>query len=211
MKVFVRLLVHLFVMIGVSSTHAGAYEDFFKAVAIDDEGTVKALLQRGFDANNVDPRGHPALVLALRENAGKVVDVLLAAPDIRVDLSNAAGETALMMAALRGDLPHARQLLERGAAIQRDGWTPLHYAASGPSTSLVEWLLDRGAPLEARSPNGTTPLMMAARYGPEDSALLLWKRGADPSLRNDRDLDAAAFARQGGREALAEKLAAKRP
>jgi len=37
-----------------------------------------------------------------------------------------------MMAALRGSLEWTQRLIERGAAINRDGWTPLHYAASGP-------------------------------------------------------------------------------
>ena len=211
MKQSLRILFYLFVFIGFSVCQAGAYEDFFKAVGIDDEGTVQSLLQRGFDPNSLDPKGQPALVLALREGSGKVAGRLLEHPDLRVDLANTADETPLMMAALRGNLVVAKKLIERGAAPRRDGWTPLHYAASGPSTPLVEWLLERGAPLEARSPNGTTPLMMAARYGPEDSALALLKHGADPKARNDRDLDAAAFARLGGREPLAERLAALRP
>jgi hypothetical protein len=48
--------------------------------------------------------------------------------------------------------------------------------------------------------------MMAARYGAEPSVDLLLQRGADPKLKNDRQLSAADFARQGGREALAQRL-----
>ncbi len=69
-------------------------------------------------------------------------------------------------------------------------------------------LLDRGAPIDARSPNGTTPLMMAARYGSERSVELLVRRGADLRARNQLDLGAADFAREAGREALARQLAA---
>jgi ankyrin repeat protein len=72
---------------------------------------------------------------------------------------------------------------------------------------VLALLLDKGAPVNARSPNGTTPLMMAARYGSEQSVDLLLARGADPTALNDRQLGAADFARQGGREALAERLA----
>jgi ankyrin repeat protein len=50
--------------------------------------------------------------------------------------------------------------------------------------------------------------MMAARYGSEASVQLLLERGADARLRNDRQLSAADFARLGGREKLAERLAA---
>jgi ankyrin repeat protein len=71
---------------------------------------------------------------------------------------------------------------------------------------VVSFLLDRGAEIEARSPNGTTALMMAARYGAYDAAERLLARGADLRTRNDLGLNAADFARQGDREALAAKL-----
>ncbi len=58
----------------------------------------------------------------------------------------------------------------------------LHYAATGPSTELLALLLDRGADINALAPNRNTPLMMAARYGPEDSVKLLVQRGADKKL-----------------------------
>jgi ankyrin repeat protein len=60
--------------------------------------------------------------------------------------------------------------------------------------------------VDARSPNGSTPLMMAARYGSEASVDLLLARGANPKLRNQRDLSAADFARMDGRDALAQRL-----
>jgi ankyrin repeat protein len=132
--------------------------------------------------------------------------VLLAHPELKADAANTTEETPLMMAALRGELEPARRLLERGASLERPGWTPLHYAASGPNPALVKLLLDRGSPIDARSPNGTTPLMMAARYGAEESAALLLERGADVGLRNQLDLAAADFARAVGREALARRL-----
>ena len=71
---------------------------------------------------------------------------------------------------------------------------------------MVAWLLERGAALEARSPNGTTALMMAARYGNEQSAELLLEKHAIPEARNDHGLTAADFARAAGREALAKRL-----
>jgi ankyrin repeat protein len=41
--------------------------------------------------------------------------VLLANPKLKVDVANAAGETALMMAALQGRLDWSSKLIERGA------------------------------------------------------------------------------------------------
>ena len=138
-----------------------------------------------------------------------VVKALLASPRIDVDLANEQGETPLMMAALRGNLEMAKTLIERGAKIDKAGWTPLHYAASGPSPAMVAFLLDRGAAIEALSPNNTTPLMMAARYGAIDSADLLRQRGADLARRNQRELNAADFAKGAGRDDLAARLMPK--
>lgn len=187
---------------------AGAYEDFFKAVTFDDAATIEQLLRRGFDPNSVDEAGQGALFLAMREGSFKVAAALLKAPGLKVDQANDAGETPLMMAALRGHEDWLPQLVAQGAGIDREGWTPLHYAATGPQPAAVAWLLERGARADARSPNGTTPLMMAARYGSEESVDILLRRGADPKLRNQLNLTAADFARVAGRESLAQRLAA---
>lgn len=189
---------------------AGAYDDFFAAVRGNDARQVRALLERGFDPNAPDEKGQVALFLALRDDAPNVAAVLLEHPDLKVDATNNANETPLMIAALRGKREWVERLLARGAALAREGWTPLHYAASGPEPRIVALLVDRGAPLEARSPNRTTPLMMAAGYGAIDSADLLLARGADAKTRNDAGLDAAGFARRAGRDALAVRLEAAR-
>ena len=75
-----------------------------------------------------------------------------------------------------------------------------------PAGRLVELLLSRGASLEAEAPNGTTALMLAAQTGPEATVELLLRRGADARRRNQRDLQAADFARLGGRDWLADRL-----
>jgi ankyrin repeat protein len=193
---------------GTPPAHAGTYEDFFKAVSLDDASTVERLLQRGFDPNSVDEAGQGALFLAMREGAFKVATTLLKSPGLKVDQPNSAGETALMMAALRGHEDWLPQLVAQGAGIEREGWTPLHYAATGPQPATVAWLLERGARVDTRSPNGTTPLMMAARYGSEESVDLLLRRGADPKLRNQLNLTAADFARLAARDRLAQRLVA---
>lgn len=188
------------------AAHAGAYEDFFKAVAMDDAGGVQSLLQRGFDPNSRDERGQVPLYLSLREGSFKVATLLLQSPQTQVDIENAVGETPVMMAALKGQADWVQRLVEKGAKVERKGWTPLHYAASGPQAEVVGWLVAHGAPLDARSPNGTTPLMMAARYGSEDAALLLLAKGADAKARNEKNLSAGDFARLAGRDKLGERL-----
>ncbi len=206
MRFHLKFIFHLIVAIWVSSAAAGPKEDFFKAVEIDAAHIVKGLLAEGFDPNERDGQGQVPLFLALRSESRQVVAALLANPKTEIDAVNPHGETPVMMAAMRGDLALTRQLLERGARLAREGWTPLHYAASGPEPKVVELLLDRGAPIDALSPNGTTPLMMAARYGSIDAADLLLRRGANKALRNQRDLAAADFAAAAGRDELAQRL-----
>ena len=213
-KFYVRLLSYLILIAGVSVAAAGAYDDFFKSVINDDARTVENLLGRGFDPNSQDDKGQNLLYLSQREGALKVAQVLLAQPQLRIDLPNNAGETALMMAALRDQDSWVAKLLDKGARIEginqagQPGWTPLHYAAAAPGNKALMVLLARGARIDARSPNGTTPLMMAAQYGSEDAVDALLKQGADLRLRNDLNLGAADFAQRGGREALASRLAA---
>jgi uncharacterized protein len=181
-------------------------EEFFIATKVDNDRTVRQLLAAGFDPNTQDPKGDVALVLAVKEDAPKVAAALLAHPKIRVDAANKAGETALMMAALRGNEEWVRRLISNGAKINRAGWTPLHYAASGGEPKLVALLLDQGADIEAASPNGTTALMMAAGYGAQDSAVLLVSRGAKSRAKNMAGLDAVEFARRAGRDKLVKQL-----
>ncbi len=206
MKYHFRLLAYIVLFIGFSCARAGAYEDFFIAVNRDDDRGVVKLLERGFDPNSRDPKGQTGLILALRDESPRVAEALWKSPALDVDVQNASGETALMMAALRGQVAWMRRLLERGAAPHKDGWSPIHYAATGPDVKALALLLERGAPVEATSPDKDTPLMMAARYGAEASVDLLLARGASASVTNGRNLDAVDLARAGGRDFLVERL-----
>lgn len=203
-----KFILYFVVSLAFSAANAQPAVDFFRAINVDDAGTVKRLLERGFDPNTVDEKGQVGLYLALREESPKALAVLLAHPQTRIDAVNQADETPLMMAALRGQLDAARQLLDRGASLNRPGWAPLHYAASGPEPRMVALLLERGAQIEAPSPNRTTPLMMAARYGAEEAVDLLLARGASLRARNDAGLGPVDFAALAGRESLAARLKA---
>ena len=206
MRTYMKFIAYLVLVAWVSMASADPVVDFFRAVNADDERSVKTLLAAGFDPNTPDPQGQVGLYLAMRDEASKVATALIAHPTLKIDATNAAGETALMMAALRGNLDWTRRLLERGAAINRAGWSPLHYAASGPGLAVVKFLVERGAEINAPSPNRSTPLMMASRYGAWDSADWLLDRGADARLLNDRSLGAVDFARTAGRDGLVRRI-----
>lgn len=206
MRSYFRIAFHVLVLLVASSARADAYVDFFRALQIDNSSAVAEWLMRGFDPNARDEKGQPALLLAMREGSFKSAELLLTQAQLDVDAANASKETALMMAALKGHTPWCRRLIDRGARVSRDGWSPLHYAATGPQPEIVALLLERGASVDARAPNGNTPLMMAALYGKEESVGLLLQRGADPTLRNAQQRSAVDLARATGRDFLVPAL-----
>ena len=188
---------------------ASDFEDYSRALVSDNSSTMVNLIFRGFDANTLDSRGRPGLVAALHQDSLKVFDVLLKAPKIDVNLASRQNETPLMMACIKGHLKLAKELIKRGADVNREGWTPLHYAASAdtPQTlDIIKLLLEENAYIDAASPNGTTPLMLAAQYSSEAVVKLLLEEGADITLRNQRNLTAADFAKLVDRQYMADLL-----
>lgn len=183
--------------------------DFFRAVQMDDAGTVRSLLGK-VDPNDVNPiGGEPALVLAVREGSMQVFDALLRYPGTNVDTPAMNGNTALMMAAFKHNQPAAEALIAKGAAVNRPGWTPLHYAAASGDNDIARLLLAHGARVDAQSPPASgkyTPLMMAAREGHQDSALFLLGQGADPQLKNSEGLTAAQIAQRADHGAIAAAI-----
>ena len=178
---------------------AGVYEDFFAAVKRDNASTMQAVLARGFDVNTRGPNGEIGLSMALFEESEKVVQVLMAWPKTDVNAINSKGESPLMLAALRGQEDVAQRLIKKGADVNKTGWTPLHYAASGGKVPLLKLLIENHAYIDAESPNGTTPLMMAAMYGTGAAVELLLQEGADPRLTNQQGLTALQFAQRAER------------
>jgi len=101
--------------------------------------------------------------------------------------ANKNGEQPLQLAAWNGHMEAVKWLLEHGAALNREGnyWGALHYAVFNGHMDLAKYLIGRGAEVNARSPNGSTPLMMAAREGREDMTKVLLESGGDPKAKND--------------------------
>ena len=151
------------------------------------------------------------LTIALQNDANKAVAALLASRRLNVEARNAKDESPLMMAAIKGNVEAVKALIARDADVNKTGWTPLHYAASAGSPQhavIISLLLENHAYIDAASPNGTTPLMMAAHYGSTEALQLLLDEGADPTLKNQLGLTAADFALRVSRTESAERIAA---
>jgi len=196
---YFRLLLYGLVFYGFSLASAGSYEDFFKAIKQDDAKTMQSLLQRGFDPNTLDPEARHGLTMAVAEPSLKVAEVLIQAKGINVNFLNSANESALMYAALKGQLALAKLLISKDADVNKTGWTPLHYAATNGHVDVIQLLLDNHAFVDAASPNGSTPLMLAAQYGTAQAVKLLLDEGAEPLHKNEQGLTPIDFARRASR------------
>ena len=194
-----RFILYLVVYIGYSSALAGSYDDFFKAIKEDNPVVLSNLMNRGFDVNTISPQGEYALILAFREPRLKAARVLIGWPNLNAEVRSAQDESPLMLAALHGLLAECQGLIERGADVNKPGWAPLHYAATNGHLAVMQLLIDESAYLDAESPNGSTPLMMAAHYGTPSAVKLLLESGADPTLKNSLGLSAIDFATQANR------------
>ena len=203
-----KKFLYLVVLIGFSSVHAGSYEDFFQAVKNDDARSIKALLARGFDPNTVDPGGIYGLIWAVRTSSFKAVDVLLDDPATKVEVRTPQDESALMLAALKGNVELCKKLIAKDADVNKPGWAPLHYAATSAHLDVMKLLLENAAYIDASSPNGSTPLMMAAMYGNAYAVKLLLDAGADPTIKNSLGLTAIDFAQKADRKDSVELIAA---
>ena len=205
---YIKKALYLFVLFVYISSHAGSYEDFFVAIKRDDPGVVASLLNRGFDPNTRDPNGQHGLYLAIKEPSPKVASVLISWPKTDVEARNPSDESPLMLAALKGYLELCQQLIQKGGDVNKPGWAPLHYAATNGHIEIMNLLLENHAYIDASSPNGSTPLMMAALYGTPSAVKLLLEAGADPLITNAQGLSAIDFAQRHGRMDAAEIIAA---
>ncbi|MGE0447266.1 MAG: ankyrin repeat domain-containing protein, partial [Vicinamibacterales bacterium] len=135
---------------------------------------VRALLARGA---NVDAREgwqeQTALMLAAAENHGDVVRVLV----------EAGADVNLPSRVLDGAPPRQRAAADVGqqgvhVTFPKGGLTAVHFAARQNAPDAVAALADAGADLDARDPDGFTPVILATLSGNYDVAALLLERGA---------------------------------
>ena len=97
----------------------------------------------------------------------------------------------IIKAAKSGDLASIRMLLELDATLigarDKDGSTPLHCAVWKGHQAAVEFMLERGADVNAQNQNehwGTTPLHAAAHANQAAIAKMLLDHGADMKAKD---------------------------
>lgn len=113
--------------------------------------------------------GETLLHLAARSGSSEAVQLLLNSGRIRVDATDANGNTALIPALSARDRPTAELLVRRMHAraphainrANQTGMTPLMTAAGGAQHEMVRVLLARGADPSVSAPDHSTALTLA--------------------------------------------------
>ena len=173
---------------------AGVYEDMEEALISGDTTWAIKLINRGMDVNSVDAAGNTLLMQTVNRDNQEFFDYLLQRR-ARINTRNRNGETALSLAAYKGRLPFVKRLVEAGADVNLYGWPPLIYASFNGHAAVVDYLLKKGAEVNARTANGSTALLFAARFGHLEVVELLLQGAGDtlrgmgvgPQTGDDRD------------------------
>src|ERR1043166_127923 len=121
---------------------------------------------------------------------------------------------AIFAAAILGSTEEIERLLAGNrslvSALSSDGWTPLHLAAYFGKKTAAQLLLNKGAPVNARSTNvmENTPLHAAAQNGDLETAKALVDAGADVKVRADNNQSPLDLALTGAQQAMVDFLEA---
>jgi ankyrin repeat protein len=175
----------------------------------DDLAVAEQLIRAGANVNAVNDYGVTPLFLACSDGGAAITEKLLkAGANPNIALPN--GETALMAAARTGKVGAVNALLARGADVNAKetlkGQTALMWAVAERHVGVVKTLLEHGADVKARTTNGSSPLLFAARYGDIDIARELLAHGADVNEADATGTAALLVATVRGHVELAQLL-----
>ncbi len=125
-------------------------ENFTLCVIQGNLSAVNDFLTLGFSPDTENVKGVPILILAVRNHHRDIARILLGHGADLNRKSGDRGNTALMDAAVLGDVEMVRELLDAGADMNvksKNGQTALMLAVGEGRDSIAEELIDRGADL----------------------------------------------------------------
>jgi uncharacterized protein len=174
------------------------------AVYNDDVAEVRRLLKAGANVSIANNYGVTPMSLAAEVGNAEIIKLLLEA-GADPESPNADGQTALLAVARTGNVQAAKLLLDHGAKIDaREKWggqTPLMWASARRHPEMMQFLISKGADVNAASINrdyqrhvtaegrpksldsgGFTPLLYAARENCLSCVKVLLDNKADINL-----------------------------
>lgn len=146
------------------------------AIAHAENAEVKALLDKGVDANATDSEDRSLLYHAI-SNGNRDAALLLLDKGARVDAPDGGEGTLLHFAARNGSVEICQMLLEKNPALlnkkNSTGSTAMHAAAERGHEDVIRFLVSQGANPAEKNYNNRTPLYIAQQNRQEDAATLL--------------------------------------
>lgn len=163
------------------------------AVQAGSKEITEYLLGHGADAGAPLDKNKNLLILAAESDNPDLIRLLIdKGCDINAFDDN--GSTPLLVASGHGNLQSVKVLLEKGARTNpglctrktctNTGATPLH-AAAWRSPSVVEYLVEHGADVNAKNLDGNTPMHHAAVGDSLRIIEILWKHGGRTDATNN--------------------------
>ena len=153
---------------------------------------IQILLELGANSNACDHEGNTSLMRALQKKQNDIAQLLLHSEQLKIDVTNKQGYTALTIAALANLITETKLLLEKGAnphinfpisqspitrrkitapftiaLVTNDQWT------KSERLTAIQLLQKLGVTFNAQDKNGKTALMHAQEMGWQELASLL--------------------------------------
>ncbi|MEM7698333.1 MAG: ankyrin repeat domain-containing protein [Verrucomicrobiota bacterium] len=164
---------------------------------------VEYLLGYGADPRRTNKVGRDALILAAsmgHEEASR----LLISRGSDINTQDVEGWSALSLAAYKGHDGVVSLLASQVSPDTLDD--ALLVSAFTGNTPVMSSLLGFGANINSRSPESSTPLMIAAKAGHEDAVRLLLQNQANPYAVNGSGISARDMAEQEGHAAIRDLI-----
>ncbi|XP_065835495.1 putative ankyrin repeat protein RF_0381 [Oscarella lobularis] len=140
------------------------------------------LIDNGINIELQNNWGETPFLLACANGSAALVDLLISKGCNRLAESK-LGRGALALAIIAGQFQMTKKLVEMGFDVNQPcgevGYTLLHWAVSKGSNQIVNFLIDKGAHLEAETKTGRTPIMIAVKKGNVELLDLLISKGCD--------------------------------
>jgi len=190
--------------IALTSVLAVDQATFFKAIAANDVANVRTMLAEDPSlATAHSARGRSAVTVALFINVGEGFVDPKSNEILKAVLAQKPPLDLYETAAL-GTREQLESMLKSGAVDSRSsfGWTLLHIAAYGGNVANTEWLIAKGADVNARAKTKflNTPLQTALLSGQYATTKILLEHGADALVRQSKGFtpmhEAALLGRQ---------------
>jgi ankyrin repeat protein/beta-lactamase regulating signal transducer with metallopeptidase domain len=171
------------------------------AIWRNDTEMAKILVNRGADFNLKDSSEWTALRYAVDYANRELVDFLI---------TKGAILSKFHLAAWRGDLTVVKRFLDQGTDVNikddQFNWTPLHWATFTSQRAIIEFLIAKGADVNAGGEWNDPPLHYAAVHGHKGLVELLLAKGAGVNSEDNGGKTALHDAARQGHRDIVELL-----